>query len=96
MKNLVVKGAYYFDGDSVLVPHRTGEYIIVDCDQFLPKKEIKGRYSKEYWQENKNNFVEIEGEKYYYAEWGPFNISDEWKLLSDLSELAHFEEKFNF
>lgn len=93
---LVIKGAYYLSGDNVLIPHFTGEYIMVDCDRFMQKKEWKETYSKQFRDENKDNFVEVDGTKYYYAEYSPMNIDEDWILLSDLSEIKHIEEDFNF
>ena len=93
---LVIKGAYYQAGNEILVPHFTGQYITVDCTRYILKKEWKENYSKTFRDENKNNFVEVEGVKYYYAEYSPMNINDDWNLLSDLSELEHIEEEFNF
>lgn len=95
--NLIIKGAYYYDSeiDAVLVPHFTGIFFMVDCTRYLKKKEIISRWGKDYFLENKNDFVEYEGNKYYYAEYYPFNVEG-MELLSDLSELEHVEETFNF
>ena len=93
---LVIKGAYYQAGDEILVPHFTGEYFIVDCNRFMQKREWKETFSKQFRDENKGNFVEVDGTKYYYAEYSPMNINDDWVLLSDLSDIEHIEEKFDF
>ena len=93
---LVIKGAYYQAGDEILVPHFTGEYFIVDCNRFMQKREWKETFSKQFRDENKDNFVEVDGTKYYYAEYSPMNINDDWVLLSDLSDIEHIEEKFDF
>ena len=29
----VIKGAKYFTGDRILIPHMTGEFCLVDCDE---------------------------------------------------------------
>lgn len=83
---LVIKGAQYFDGESILIPHFTGEFYTVDCTEYALKKELKQNYSKEWIKKNKDDYIEHNGEKYYYAEYGSFYI-DNWKLLSDLSDL---------
>ena len=45
MTKLVIKGAQYFlsdpAGDAILIPHYTGEFWIVDCDEYLTEQEIK-------------------------------------------------------
>ena len=91
---LVIKGAHYFDGESILIPHFTGQFIIVDCTEYTTKEVLKGRYSKDWIKENKSDYIDYEGTHYYYAEYSPFNITKDWYLLSDLSDLEHTEENF--
>lgn len=93
---LVIKGAYYKSGDEILVPHYTGEFWMVDCDRYQTKKEILENYDKSFFEENKDNYVTVDGEKYYYAEYSPYSVDDEWELLSDLSELEHIENDYGF
>ena len=62
----------------------------------MQKKEWKETNSKKFRDENKDNFVEVDGIKYFYSEYSVMNISDEWTLLSDLTYLAHEENEFNF
>lgn len=73
----VIKGAKYFTGDRILIPHMTGEFFMVDYDEYVDSVE--------------DNYIEHEGEKYYYAEWGPFNVSEEWDLISDISNVGLVE-----
>lgn len=87
----VIKGARYFTGDRILIPHFTGEYITVDCDEYVTLEELKEDYDKEYVESVEDNYIEHEGEKYYYAEWGPFNVSSEWDLISDISSIGLVE-----
>lgn len=91
MKTLVIAGACYYNEEmnAILIPHFTGEYAIVDCDTYFTKKEILERYQKHLWNENKENFVEYEGVKYYYAESSPISVDENWMLLSDLFELRY-------
>lgn len=91
MRRLVIAGAKYYYGDMIVIPHFTGEFSAVDCDRYLNKGELKEYYSKDFIEENKEDFIEHEGEKYYYAEYSPFHVSEEWDLISDLSDLR-FEE----
>ena len=84
----VIKGAKYFTGDSILIPHFSGEYVTVDCDEYVTLDELKKEYDQAYIDSVKDNYIEHEGEKYYYAEWSPFNVTDEWDLISDISSLS--------
>jgi hypothetical protein len=94
---LVIKGAYYYDRESetILIPHFTGEYCAVDCTKYIKLDELKESYDESFVNEVKDDFVEFEGEKYYYAEYSPCHIED-WELLSDLSDLEHIEQNFDF
>ena len=64
----VIKGAVYKRENDLVIPHQTGEFSIVDCDNYV-------------------TIEEYEGVKYYYAEWSPEYVTDDWELLSDISEL---------
>lgn len=88
---LVIKGAQYLVQGEILVPHYTGEYSEVDCTRYLTKKDFLETYEKKYFKEWKDDFIEHEGVKYYYAEYSPYYIDEGWELLSDLSELSYQE-----
>jgi len=90
---LVIAGAVYYSDslDALLIPHFTGEYWMVDCTRYLKKKELKDRCPDYWFKENKENYIEFEGERYYYAEYSPIH-TDDLNLLSDLSELKFYEE----
>ena len=92
MIRTVIKGAKYFTGDRILIPHMTGEFITVDCDEYMPLDELKEDYDEDYVESVEDNYIEHEGEKYYYAEWGPFNVTEEWDLISDISSVELIEE----
>ena len=94
---LVIKGAYYHDreSDTILIPHFTGKFGIVDCTRFKKMEELKEEYDESYINQVKDDPVIFEGEKYYDAEYRPLYIED-WTLLSDLSDLEHLEEDFDF
>ncbi len=98
MNKLVIKGAFYFDNssDTILMPHYTGEFSIVDCNTYEKMSELKSRYDKDYIKSVKDDYIELDGVKYYSTEYSPCAVSDDWDLLSDLSELNHLEEDFNF
>lgn len=93
----VIKGVYYYDegSNTILVPHFSGEFHTVDCEEFVKMEELKGRYGKDYIDGVKDSPIEYEGEKYYSAEWGPQSV-DDWSLLSDISSLEFTEEDFDF
>lgn len=91
--SIVIKGAYYYDSakNRILIPHYTSEAWMVDCDIYLTKKEIGNSFFKR----NTNDFIKYEDKKYYYAEYAPC-ITDNLELLSDLSELEHVEQSFDW
>ncbi len=93
----VIKGAYYYDRDSdtILIPHFTGEFVIVDCSSYEQMSEIEDNYNQDYIDTVKGNSIEFEGEEYYSTEWSPYNVGD-WELLSDIGELEHIEDDFDF
>jgi hypothetical protein len=95
---LVIKGAYYFDrgNDTILVPHFTGDFWIVDCDKYVNMERLQEIYDDSYIDGVRDNCIEFEGEKYYHAEYSPYNVDKDWELLSDLSELEHLEEDYDF
>lgn len=95
---LFIKGAIYLsaDGTELLTPRFTGEYAVVDCTRYLTKDEILSNYEEDFFNENKDNYIEYEGNKYYYAEYSPYHTQNIGELLSDLSELQHVEEEYNF
>ena len=93
---LVIRGAYYKNEDSILVPHSTGDYNVVDCNEYIRKKEWKNRYYEEDWEGNKDHYVKVRGKKYYYAGFRPVYVGSEWEVLSDLSGISHTETDYDF
>jgi len=93
----VIKGAYYYDRDSdtILMPHYTGEFSIVDCNSFEKLEELENTYNEDYIKEAKESPIEYEGKNYYSTEYSPYHVGD-WELLSDISELSFIEENFDF
>lgn len=84
----VIKGAVYKRENDLVIPHQTGEFSIVDCDNYVTMEELKADYDEEYIKEVEDNYIEYRGIKYYYAEWSPEHVTDDWYLLSEsISEL---------
>ena len=84
----VIKGAVYKRENDLVIPHQTGEFSIVDCDNYVTIEELKEDYDEEYIKEVEDNYIEYRGIKYYYAEWSPEHVTDDWYLLSEsISEL---------
>lgn len=84
----VIKGAVYKRENDLVIPHQTGEFSIVDCDNYVTMEELKADYDEEYIKEVEDNYIEYRGEKYYYAEWSPEYVDDDWYLLAEsISEL---------
>ena len=92
MTTLVIAGAYYKieDKDVVVCPHYTGEFSIVDCDVYLNKEDFLDVYDEQYLF--RDYYIEVGGKKYYYAEYKPFYVDENWTLLSDLSKLRYRED----
>ena len=87
MARLVIAGARYFAEDRILIPHYTGEFYMVDCTEYVKKDELEEKYDESFIKTTKGMKTEHEGETYYYAEYSPFSVDDEWELLDDVSEL---------
>ena len=84
----VIAGAVYKRENDLVIPHQTGEFSIVDCDNYVTMEELKADYDEEYIKEVEDNYIEYRGVKYYYAEWSPEHVTDDWYLLSEsISEL---------
>jgi hypothetical protein len=84
----VIKGAVYKRENDLVIPHQTGEFSIVDCDNYVTMEELKQDYDEDYIKEVEDNYIEYRGVKYYYAEWSPEHVTDDWYLLSEsISEL---------
>jgi hypothetical protein len=84
----VIKGAVYKRENDLVIPHQTGEFSIVDCDNYVTMEELKADYDEEYIKEVEDNYIEYRGVKYYYTEWSPEHVTDDWYLLSEsISEL---------
>ena len=93
---LVIKGAYYKYYDEVLIPHFTGDFHTVDCTRYITRDELEDTYGEDFIKENEEDTIEVDGETFYYAEYSPYHIAVDWELLSDLSDLQHNEQDFNF
>jgi hypothetical protein len=96
--SLVIAGAFYLDEDTVLVPHYTGDFAAVDCHTYETEKDIRDKYSERYVRDfiHDGQSVTVQGETYYLTEWGPFHVTEDWELLSDLSELKFIEFETQF
>ncbi|MDR6548480.1 hypothetical protein J2810_004570 [Chryseobacterium rhizosphaerae] len=94
---LVINGAVYFTADynAIVKPQRTGVFWMVDCSEYLTKKDFLSRYSESLFKENKADFIKYEDKKYYYTGFRPIQTED-FILLSDLSEISHQDEEKEF
>jgi hypothetical protein len=97
MTKLIIKGAIYTDGDTLLRPHYTGAFHTVDCTEYKTEEEIRANYS----EENANEFIndgyrlEYNNETYYECEYSPYN-TENMELLSDLDSLEFYDEETHF
>ena len=93
---VIIKGAIYTDGETLLRAHYTGDFNAVDCTEYKKKAVIKSDYDKETAQEFlKGFYLKYEGEKYFECEYSPYHTSN-LSLLSDLSEIEYFDEETSF
>nr|DAM45049.1 MAG TPA: hypothetical protein [Caudoviricetes sp.] len=83
----VIKGAVYKRENDLVIPHYTGEFWMVDCDNYVTMEELEQDYDEDYIKEVEDNYIEYDEVKYYYAEYSPEHVEDSWELLSDISEL---------
>ena len=96
-QKLIIAGAFYYDekNDTLLSPHYTGEFSIVDCNEYKRMNEIEDSYDENYINQIKDNPIKYNGNKYYDAEYSPCVVND-WELLSDLSDFSYLEENYDF
>lgn len=93
---LIIKGALYKDGNSVLRAHFTGEFWCVDCTEYKTKKEIRSEYdTKVAKQFLDNSCIIVDDVKYFECEYSPYN-TENFVLLSDLDDLEFFDDNFEF
>ena len=82
---LVIAGAFYFNEEEnkVLVPSYTGEYEIVDCEEYLTEEKIIEDYDKPIADRLlANNPVTVRGEQYYSINYQrPHYVTESWELL---------------
>lgn len=94
---LIIKGAIYKSGNTLLQAHFTGQFFMVDCTEFKTKKQIKEEYSKEIAKGFLSGFHLIcDGVKYYKCQSSPWNCTDGFELLSDLSDLIFINNEYEF
>jgi hypothetical protein len=93
----IIKGAIYTDGDVLLRPHFSGSFWMVDCTEYKTKAQIKESYDKKTAKEFINNgyFLTYEGKKYYECEYSPYHTED-FELLSDISNIEYYDEETEF
>ena len=92
----VIKGAMYFDGQTLLRPHFTGEFSMVDCTTYERKEEINAKYSNDI----ADLFLTVppfvyDGTEYYQTEYSVF-YTDEMTLISDISSIEFFDDCTEF
>jgi len=95
---LVVSGAFYYSEEykAVIKCCRTGEFWMVDCIRYIQKRRYIENFGKQSFKDNEDNFVLYEGEK-YFSEDGSIPLQTiDFDLLSDLSDLKHEQESYNF
>ncbi len=93
---LIIKGAIYKSGDTLLRPHYSGEMWMVDCTEFKTSETIADEYDEENVAEFMGNtLLSCDGVNYYECEYSPWHTKD-FELLSDLSDLEFYDEETEF
>jgi hypothetical protein len=98
MSKTIIKGAIYTDGDELLRPHYSGDFHTVDCTEYKTAKEIRENYSEESFKKFVNEdafYLTYNEEKYYQCEYSPFH-TENFELLSDISELEFYDNETSF
>jgi hypothetical protein len=95
---LIIAGALYIKGNTVLRAHYTGDFVAVDCGEYETKETIFNQFSKAEAIERTDedaNFIEVNHVKYFECYYGPHNTKG-MELLSDLGSLSFFDENDTF
>lgn len=93
---LIIKGLLYkYGDDAILRAHYSGDYVMVDCTEYLTEQGLDDAgYSKEqiadYMSEDGYTLT-YDNKTYYQAEYGPYTCDAEMELLSDVSEIEHYD-----
>lgn len=93
-----ITGAVYYDGqrNSIFIPSFSGEFSIIEVTEYIPFEELERKYTEDFVQDNKYNYIIYKGSKYYYAETAVINDNEDIILLSDISELYFFDGNRKF
>lgn len=84
---LIIKNALYFDGESLLIPHYSGEFWTVDCTEYKTIETLESEgYSEKFIAGAMDNCLEYKDVKYFRAEYSPID-TENMELISDLSSL---------
>lgn len=95
---LVINGAYYYSEQfgCVVMVCRTGEFWVVDCNRFFLKENYIEKFGEEQFIENEDDFIMYDHEQYFSDNGSiPLNTED-FELLSDLTDLRHNETEYGF
>ena len=96
MTKLIIKGALYFDGDTVLRPHYSGNFYCVDCTEYKTEEVIVLEYDEDNQDRILNSQpIIVDGVEYYECHYSPCN-TDTMELVSDLSDINYFDNEKEF
>jgi uncharacterized protein YwgA len=94
----IIKGAIYEinNGETLLRPHYSGNFSVVDCTEYKQKKQIKEDYNAYHANRFLSGFyLTYEGNKYYECEYSP-RCTDDMYLLSDIDKINYWDEETEF
>ena len=97
MANLILAGAVYSFDNKLLRPRYTGEFNIVDCEEYEKEEDIKKNYDEDDSESfiYSSEYLIYDKEKYYRTQYQGYG-TDRMELLSDLSKLYYFDEETEF
>lgn len=90
---LIIAGAlfHHTEKDILFRPHFTGQYWAVQGDSYYKKSDYIRKFGREAFKENKNDYIEDFGEKYYFADYSEVVNTTDLDLVSDLSNLKFLD-----
>lgn len=93
----IIKGAIYTDADTLLRPHFSGNFYIVDCTEYKKEEVILSEYSESTANEfiNESRCLTYEGTRYFECQYSPCDTKD-MELLSEINSLEYFDNETEF
>ena len=98
MSYLIIAGAYFkTDENTIVMPYYSGQYSFVECDVYLTQEKLLQKYDLSWFKKNyttlKDFSLHIDRDVFYLsASQELCKITQDWDLLSDISNYHHVED----